>query len=64
MLTEMTADAQVLLAEDAHRVLVPGRPDEYQCWAYCSNYYNGGVNTYFNLRTLPDKNECYCVSSS
>ena len=44
--------------EEQRRQLTPGVPDAEMCYIYCSNLY--GVSTYFNLRTLAMKNECYC----
>lgn len=45
--------------EEDHRTLVAGRPNAAQCWQYCSNFY-AQTPSYFNLRTLSDRNECYC----
>lgn len=44
----------------SRRALIPGRPDAEQCWYYCSNLYRGLIPSYFNLRLLSDRNECYC----
>lgn len=53
------------IASGGSRSLIPGRPDAEQCWYYCSNYFEGLVPSYFNLRLLSDRpgyyrNECYC----
>lgn len=57
-----SADRLLLDSQEQHqeRALIPGRPDAYACWFYCSNYYGGLVPSYFNLRLLSDRNECYC----
>ena len=46
--------------EEEHRQLTPGVPDAEMCYIYCSNYFSDGVQTYYNLKTLANKNECYC----
>lgn len=42
------------------RQLVPGVPDSESCYIYCVNAYN---SAYFNLRTLPQLNMCYCCAT-